>query len=63
MRRKIKQIRKNLGLTQADIAQSVGISRAYYCQIENGYRSPNFEVMQDIIDVLGWTIKLVDKTE
>ena len=33
---KLKELRKSLGLRQLDVAESVGISRAWYCEIERG---------------------------
>lgn len=38
MRNYLKKARKELGLTQSDVAKKIGISTNYYCDIENGNR-------------------------
>ena len=45
-------LRRKNGYTQAQIAQRLGISRSSYANYENGNRSPNFEVLEQIADVL-----------
>lgn len=45
-------LRRKSGYTQAQIAQRLGISRSSYANYENGNRSPNFEVLEQIADVL-----------
>lgn len=36
--KKIKQIRESSGLTQKDMADKLGISESFYCQLEGGKR-------------------------
>lgn len=38
MRKYLKDARTNLGYTQSDVANHLGISQNYYCDIENGSR-------------------------
>lgn len=38
MREYLKKAREKLGYTQADVANMLGISQNYYCDIENGFR-------------------------
>lgn len=38
MREYLKNAREKLGLTQADVANKLGIATNYYCDIENGNR-------------------------
>lgn len=38
MRGYLKRERKKLGLTQREVADKLGISQNYYCDIENGNR-------------------------
>lgn len=38
MRKYLKERRKELGMSQGDVASSIGISQNYYCDIENGER-------------------------
>lgn len=33
---KLKEIRKRRGLTQRELAEKVGVSESYICQVENG---------------------------
>lgn len=40
---RVKRIRKNLGVKQKELAESIGISAASLCQKENGNRSFNAE--------------------
>lgn len=35
------QQRKDLGMTQEQIARAIGISRSYYTEIENGTHTPS----------------------
>lgn len=54
----LKDKRKNLSLTQSKVASKCGISRAYYCEIELGVKTPSVDTAKKIGDVLGfrWTI-------
>lgn len=38
MRKYLKEAREKLNYTQTHVAQSLGISQNYYCDIENGVR-------------------------
>lgn len=38
MREYLKNAREALGYTQSDVANKLGISQNYYCDIENGLR-------------------------
>lgn len=42
-RRKLKEIREKLGLSQAQLATRVGIDRSTYACIETGVRDPSLE--------------------
>lgn len=63
MRKWLKEIRIQQGLTQESVATSAGIERAYYTMIENGTRDPSVSVSKSIGVVLGfnWTIFFEDK--
>lgn len=52
MRHKLRQLRVNKKLTQEQIAQKVGIDRAYYTNIELGNKNPSFKVAVKIKKVL-----------
>ena len=54
----VKQRRIELGRSQMQVAESVGIERSYYTKIENGLR-PSVKVAQALANTLGgfnWTI-------
>lgn len=50
---KLREIRKNKGLTQKKVAEVIGVSRPMYTSIENGTRNPSLRVVQNIIDFFG----------
>lgn len=48
----IKKLRNELGLTQADLAQKIGVSRQTMNAIENGRYSPTLDVAYKITEAL-----------
>lgn len=52
MRNKLVEKRENLGLTQATVAKSVGVSRSFYGLIETGARNPSFGLAKRIASIL-----------
>lgn len=56
-RKKLKEARLKKGLTQKDLASSLGISRTFYNQIENGERSPEFNKAVEISNFLKLDIR------
>ena len=53
----LKQIRNDKGMTQNEVAEKAGVSRATYTKYENGTREPHPITAQKIAFVLGfnWT--------
>ena len=49
---KIKTFRKYAGLTQAELAEQIGISDKHVCRIENGAYMPSLETFLKIAQVL-----------
>ena len=49
---KIKEYRKKAGLSQAELAQKVGVSEISIRKYENGERRPKLETLLSIADVL-----------
>lgn len=47
----IKKIRKDLGISQKDFAETLGISQIYLSQIEHGQKSPNFKNVIERVSV------------
>jgi putative transcriptional regulator len=54
----VEMRRKELGLSQDEIAKKIPISRQYYNAIENGKRTPSVDIAKIIAGILGidWTI-------
>ena len=59
---KIRQKRKELGLSQENIAHEMGIDQSLYCKIENGEVTANLKKVQRIAELLSLEIEdIVDK--
>lgn len=59
------EYRKQLNLTQSDVAKRANVSRASYTNIENGRRRPSPELAQKLAEILNfdWTIFFTAKGE
>lgn len=53
---KIKQIRKDKGLQQKQVAIDLGLDQSNYNKIENGKREPSLEVLQKLSTILDISI-------
>lgn len=53
----LAEIRKEKGLTQADVAAETGMTQQMYCYVETGRRRPSVSAAKRIAAVLGfdWT--------
>ena len=47
---KLKELRKEKGLSQADIALFLGVSCSTYAGYEQGYREPSLALIKDLAD-------------
>ncbi len=56
--KRIQKLRKTTGLTQEEVAEKIGISRAYMGYIEQGRYSASIEVLEKIAKVL--KVKMAD---
>ena len=52
MRKELATAREKVGLTQAKLAQELGISRSFYGLIENGVRNPDYGLAKRIASTL-----------
>jgi putative transcriptional regulator len=52
LREQLKLRRKQLRLTQEDVAKLSGLTRSHYSHIETGRREPNFAQMEAIAKAL-----------
>lgn len=50
--KRVQKQRRRLGLTQEELAEKVGISRAYMGYIEQGRNIPSLEVLEKIARIL-----------
>lgn len=48
MHQKLKELRKAKKLTAREMAEKLGISKPFYCQIENGKRRLTYEMAVNI---------------
>lgn len=51
MRQNLKQARIDKGMTQQAVAEYLGISLVYYQKIEQGTRTGDFEIWDDLEDL------------
>ena len=49
---KIKQKRKQMGMSQEELAQKLGISKVSVCWYENGERTPKYDVFIKLSEIL-----------
>jgi len=56
--KKIQRKRREMGLTQEELADKVGISRAYMGYIEQGRNAPSLEVLEKIARTLRTSINI-----
>lgn len=53
MRENLKKARKEAGMTQEQMAERLGISLIYYQKIEQGSRTGDFKLWDDLEDITG----------
>lgn len=46
--KRIKKYRNDLGITQEDLAEKVGVSRVYIGYVEQGRNTPSLEILEKI---------------
>lgn len=51
--RNVKQARKRIGLSQADVARGAGFSDSYLSEIERARTNPSAEALERIAETLG----------
>lgn len=55
----IAEMRKQRGLTQADVARSVGVSPTHISLIENGKREPSLSLLKRMGSTLGVSLPVL----
>lgn len=59
--KRIKKFRHDIGMTQEDLAEKVGVSRVYIGYVEQGRNTPSLEILEKIAKSL--KVKLPDLVE
>ena len=57
----LSKLRKNRGLTQAELAQQAGVSLATWHNFEAGRGNPELKTLQAVLEVLGLGLELRQK--
>ena len=52
---RIRERRKECGMTQAEVAKKAGISRSYFSDVEKDYYNPSIDTLKSIAAALGTT--------
>lgn len=52
----IKKARLNVGLTQSEVAEKLGVAQAQYARWENGGRNPRDETVEKLAGIFGVSI-------
>ena len=55
--KRIREVRKELGLSQEELAVKIGLNRSYLSLVENGKSSPTFEFIERVSRGLGLDIR------
>ncbi len=65
MRKYLKELREGAGTTQDDMANKLGISRAYYARIENGERQKNLDlpIVMKLSELFGVSVEWIAEQE
>ncbi len=57
----IPKMRRRIGITQAELAEKVGVSQAYIARLENGTIDPKVSIVNKIFEVLeSWGVTCAD---
>ena len=56
----LKKERLKNGLTQAQVAERLGVSQAQYARWENGGRNPKYETIQKLADIFNTTTEALN---
>ena len=59
----LRDARKSKRLTQTEVAKSVGVSRAYYADVERGRYNPSLKLMSRLAKLLGINLNFLKKND
>ena len=55
----IKKARLNVGLTQSEVAEKLGVAQAQYARWENGGRNPKDETVEKLAEIFGTSCEIL----
>jgi len=56
----LKQVRKDVDMTQEELAVRSGVSRSYISQIETNYRQPTAFILNSLLMSMGHRLTIVE---
>lgn len=59
----LKSAREKAGLTQLKLSGMVGVSRAYYADVERGRYTPSLKVLSRLADILGIDLNFLKQND
>lgn len=59
----LKSAREKAGLTQLELSGLVGVSRAYYADVERGRYTPSLKVLSRLADILGIDLNFLKQND
>ena len=59
----LRDARKSKRLTQTEVAKSVGVSRAYYADVERGRYNPSLKLMSKLAKLLSINLNFLKKND
>lgn len=59
----LKSAREKAGLTQLELSGMVGVSRAYYADVERGRYTPSLKVLSKLADILGIDLNFLKQND
>ena len=57
----LRDARKSKRLTQTEVAESVGVSRSYYADVEHGRYNPSLKLMSKLAKLLNINLNFLKK--
>lgn len=58
---KIQQIRKDMGMSQVELAEKAELSQPHLSRIEDGRYSVTIDLLQTIAEALGCTVDIIEQ--
>lgn len=59
----LKTAREKAGLTQAELAERAGVTRAYYADVERGRYTPSLRVLSKLSEILNIDLNFLKEND